>query len=155
MRFFLIVGLIVMAGLALKFLTDSPADFSSGTAGMGQGGFIDEVAMTAYSSTPEQTDSTPFETASGTRVRFGVAACNWMPFGTQFMIPSLFGDKVFVVEDRMSSNYERHPRNSVGIDIWMHDTSEARRFGVKRTTIVLVNARVQPLPGGGGKIVLH
>src|SRR3990167_1248447 len=40
------------------------------------------VTITAYSSTPEETDSTPFITASGTHVRDGVVAANFLPLGT-------------------------------------------------------------------------
>ena len=36
-----------------------------------------KIWITAYSSTPEETDSTPFITASGSHVRNGVAAANF------------------------------------------------------------------------------
>ncbi|MBI2036999.1 MAG: hypothetical protein HYT14_01400, partial [Candidatus Liptonbacteria bacterium] len=55
------------------------------------------VTITAYSSTPEETDSTPFITASGTHVRDGVVAANFLPFGTAVKIPELYGDRLFVV----------------------------------------------------------
>ena len=41
--------------------------------------------VTAYSSTPEETDDTPFVTASGTSVRDGVIATNFLEFGTKNM----------------------------------------------------------------------
>ena len=59
------------------------------------------VLATAYSSTPDQTDATPFITAWNTRVRDGILAANFLPFGTLVKIPEVFGDKIFVVEDRM------------------------------------------------------
>ena len=62
-----------------------------------------KMTITAYSSTPEQTDSTPFVTASGSMVRDGIVANNLLSFGTKVKIPELYGDKVFVVEDRMHS----------------------------------------------------
>ncbi len=60
------------------------------------------MRITAYSSTVDQTDSTPFITANGVHVHDGVVATNALPFGTQIKIPALFGDKVFTVEDRMA-----------------------------------------------------
>lgn len=83
------------------------------------------VTITAYSSTPDQTDSTPFITALGTHVRDGIVACNFLRFGTRVRIPSLFGDKIFVVEDRMAL------KNSHKIDIWFETREEAKQFGLK------------------------
>ncbi|MDP3003980.1 MAG: hypothetical protein Q8N43_00505, partial [Candidatus Azambacteria bacterium] len=37
-----------------------------------------KVVLTAYSSTPDQTDDTPFITASNTRVRDGIVAANFL-----------------------------------------------------------------------------
>ena len=52
--------------------------------------------VTAYSSTPDQTDATPFITANGTTVHDGIIAANWLKFGTRVRIPDMFGDKVFI-----------------------------------------------------------
>ena len=71
------------------------------------------MKVTAYSSSPDETDNTPFITASGKTVRDGVVATNVLPFGTKIKIPSLFGDKIFTVEDRM------HRRMKNVMDIWM------------------------------------
>ena len=87
------------------------------------------VTVTAYSSTPEQTDNTPFITAKGTKVRDGIVAANFLDFDTKVKLPEIFGDKVFVVEDRM------HPRFSDRIDIWFPDTETAKSFGKRRTII--------------------
>jgi 3D (Asp-Asp-Asp) domain-containing protein len=84
---------------------------------------VKRVYITAYSSTPEETDDTPFITASGKEVRDGIVAANFLPIGTKIRIPELFGDKVFVVEDRM------HPRITDVIDIWMPTKDEAKQFG--------------------------
>jgi 3D (Asp-Asp-Asp) domain-containing protein len=93
-----------------------------------------DVWVTAYSSRPEETDDTPFITASGTYVREGVAAANFLPIGTKFRVPDVFGDKVFTVEDRMNSRY-----NDVQIvDIWFGDHREALSFGKKSLTIELL-----------------
>ncbi len=89
-----------------------------------------ETVITAYSSTPEQTDSTPFITASNKRVEDGIVANNYFPFGTKIRIPELYGDKVFVVEDRMNS------RKSVyQFDVWHSDHKEAVDFGAQKTKI--------------------
>jgi len=83
------------------------------------------VPVTAYSSTPDQTDSTPFITASGTGVREGVVACNFLRFGTKVRFPQLYGEKIFVVEDRMAV------RNSHKMDIWFVSRDQAKQFGIK------------------------
>ena len=90
------------------------------------------VIITGYSSTVDQTDDTPYITAWNTRTRPGVVAANWLPFGTNIRIPELFGDRVFVVEDRM------HRRNSHKLDIWFQSREEALRFGVKRARIEIL-----------------
>lgn len=83
------------------------------------------VPVTAYSSTSDQTDSTPFITASGTDVRDGVIACNFLRFGTKVRFPQLYGEKIFVVEDRMAA------RNSHKMDIWFVTREQAKQFGIK------------------------
>lgn len=89
-----------------------------------------KVVITAYSSTPEETDDTPFITASGKQVRDGIVANNLLPLGTKIKIPSLYGDKVFVVEDRMNRRMGDHR-----FDIWFPSHSEAEIFGVKTAEI--------------------
>lgn len=88
------------------------------------------VVLTAYSSTPEETDDTPFITASGKMVADGIIANNMLPLGTKVRIPDLFGDKVFVVEDRMNQRMGDHR-----FDIWLPSKELAINFGVKSTTI--------------------
>lgn len=87
------------------------------------------VPVTAYSSEVGQTDSTPFITASGTSVRRGVIAANFLPIGTRVRFPDLYGDEVFVVEDRMNARYWKR------VDIWMEETADAKNFGLQHTTI--------------------
>lgn len=92
-----------------------------------------EVIVTAYSSTPEETDDTPFITATGKVVEDGIIAANFLEFGTKVRFPELFGDKIFVVEDRM------HQRFSEGrIDIWFPTKQEAEKFGVKNTIMEII-----------------
>lgn len=88
--------------------------------------------VTAYSSTPDQTDDTPFITAANTHVRDGVVAANFAYFGTKMRFPTLYGDKVFIVEDRMNSRYPYR------IDIWMRTREEAKQFGVKIVPIEII-----------------
>jgi 3D (Asp-Asp-Asp) domain-containing protein len=81
------------------------------------------VTITAYSSDPNQTDETPFETASGAYVREGIIAANFLKFGTKVRIPELFGDREFVVKDRLHSKF------SDRIDVWMPSSEQAKQFG--------------------------
>jgi len=89
-----------------------------------------KVVITAYSSTPEETDETPFITASGKSVSDGIIANNMLPLGTKIRIPSLYGSKVFVVEDRMNRR-----KSDYHIDIWMASKPLAVNFGVKTADI--------------------
>jgi len=95
---------------------------------------IIKVEMTGYSSTPDQTDDTPFITASGKHVHDGTIAANFLKFGTKIKIPELFGDKVFVVEDRMARRYFHR------VDIWFPDRSMALKFGKREAEIVIVES---------------
>lgn len=89
------------------------------------------MQVSAYTSRVQETDSTPFITASNTRVRDGVVASNQLPIGTRLKMPELYGDKVFIVEDRMNTRYKNN------VDIWMDDLSAARKFGRKTVKIVI------------------
>ena len=84
-----------------------------------------KVYITAYSSSPDETDDTPNITASGSRTRDGVIATNMLPFGTKVRIPRLFGKKIFVVEDRM------HSRFSERVDVWFPEKQDAKNFGIR------------------------
>lgn len=84
------------------------------------------VIVTAYSSTPDQTDGSPFITANGTYVRDGIVAANFLPFGAKVRFPEMYGDKIFIVADRMAK------KNSRKIDIWMPSRGAALNFGVKK-----------------------
>lgn len=90
--------------------------------------------VTAYSSTPHQTDDTPFITASGKHVRDGIVATNLFPLGTKIKIPEIYGNKIFVVEDRMNQRYGQR------VDIWFPTYWEAKHFGIQRTSIVILES---------------
>lgn len=94
---------------------------------------VRKVWLTAYTSSPEETDDTPFITASGGYTGDGVAAANFLPFGTKFTVPEVFGNKVFTIEDRM------HPRKVNFVDIWVKDKSTAYRIGIRETEIHILN----------------
>lgn len=91
------------------------------------------VPASAYNSEVGQTDSTPFITASGTHVRHGVLAANFLPIGTRVKIPEIYGDQVFIVEDRMNARYHKK------VDIWMENHSDAIVFGSKNIKIEVYN----------------
>lgn len=91
------------------------------------------IIATGYSSTPCQTDDTPYITAAGTPVRTGIVAANFLPFGTKIKMPEIYGENIFVVEDRM------HPRNSNHVDVWFPTSWEALNFGARRTYIEVVD----------------
>ncbi|MFZ4632198.1 MAG: hypothetical protein ACOYL8_03285 [Patescibacteria group bacterium] len=85
--------------------------------------------MTAYNSEVGQTDDSPCITANGFNVcKHGIEdtiAANFLPMGTKVKIPDLFGDRVFIVRDRMN---KKHPNR---VDVWMKDRPSAMKFGVK------------------------
>lgn len=85
--------------------------------------------MTAYNSEAAQTDDSPCITANGFNVcEHGIEdtiAANFLPMGTRVKIPDLFGDRIFVVRDRMNKRYTNR------VDVWMKDRSSAIKFGVK------------------------
>jgi 3D (Asp-Asp-Asp) domain-containing protein len=89
-----------------------------------------KVIITAYSSTEDQTDNTPFITASGKQVKDGIVANNMLPFGTEIKIPDLYGDKVFTIQDRMNRR-----KSDYHIDVWMPSRELALNFGVKTAEI--------------------
>lgn len=92
---------------------------------------INKAVITAYTSTPGQTDDSPFIAASGKRVHDGMIAANGLPFGTRIKIPAVYGEKEFVVEDRMNSRY-----GYGRFDVWLDmSRDEARKFGVKRVDV--------------------
>jgi len=89
-----------------------------------------KVVVTAYSSCPEETDDTPFITASGKSVGDGIIANNMLPLGTKVRIPSLYGNKIFTVEDRMASY-----KSKTHFDIWLPSKTLAINFGVKTAEV--------------------
>ncbi len=93
---------------------------------------VHRTTITAYSSTVDQTNSQPFITASGSWVEDGIVAANFLPFDTKIRIPKYFGDKVFVVKDRMNRRYGDR------VDIWFQTRSQATNFGITYTDIEIL-----------------
>lgn len=115
------------------------------------------ITTTAYSSSRDQTDNTPFTTAWQTPVRDGIVALNFLPKGSLVRFPDLFGDKIFIVEDRMNVRYNYRA------DIWMPGREEAIKFGIKYIKMEVLAPRVdrdyvlnkfEPHPEGGNEISL-
>lgn len=94
-------------------------------------GSIVRVLSTAYSSTVDQTDASPFVAASGRRVGPGIIAANFLPFGTQVRI----GQQIYTVWDRLNARYN----DKYIVDIWMTTRSEAVRYGARIVEIEIVS----------------
>ena len=84
--------------------------------------------VTAYTSSVEETDDTPFITASGSLVDDSTLACPaFLPFGTEVEI----NGKRFFCKDRMNLRY----RYDHYYDMWVQTKEEAREWG--RQTVVI------------------
>ena len=99
---------------------------------------LGNMTITSYRSVPEQTDSTPFITASGERVhKHGVALSrNYLK---RWGGPVEYGDLVYIegfgfkiVNDTM------HPRHQNNIDIWVGTYEEEKAIDVKRGKVWLI-----------------
>lgn len=97
-----------------------------------QTGTTFDLTVTAYSSTVDQCDSSPFITASGTHVHDGTVAANFLPFGTHVTFPNYSGDKVYTIEDRTNAKY------SSRADMWMVSREAALQFGKRHLQMVVV-----------------
>ncbi len=134
-----ITVLLAATGYVLPFaITKAGADPSS-QALLPSATTTLDLRITAYASVPDETDNTPFITANGTYVHDGIVASNMLPFGTEIMIPSLFGDKIFTVEDRMSPYFKR------SIDIWMPSVGKAIYFGLHHAEVVILSSSSAPV----------
>lgn len=91
--------------------------------------------ITAYSSSPDETFGDPFTMASGDRVFDGALAHQYLPFGTKVRFPEQFGDKIFVVKDRL------HPRHTsqYHFDMWVHSKVEAKTWGARQIKVEILN----------------
>jgi len=54
-----------------------------------------------------------------------IRVANFLPIGTVVRFPDKFGEKIFVVEDRM------HEKYGLQVDIWIFNQEEAKKFGIQ------------------------
>lgn len=112
------------------------------------------LRATGYNSHVNQTDSTPFITATGARTRFGIVAVSRdllgsdLPYGSLVRLRDLGSyytgrgagafqhlldeQGLFIVEDTM------HARKTQQLDVWFPDYSTAINWGVRRIEVELV-----------------
>jgi 3D (Asp-Asp-Asp) domain-containing protein len=94
------------------------------------------VRVTAYNAEVAQTDSSPCITANGYNLCESeiedTIATNFLEFGTKIKIPDIFGDKIFVVRDRMNARY-----GTGRMDIYMRDHQTAVNFSAKTVKIYI------------------
>ena len=128
----LIIAAIAWASCAIPLATTRADTSQNALTLSGDASQVMHMRVTAYSSSPDETDSTPFITAMGTEVHDGIVATNILPFGTKIQIPSLFGNKIFTVEDRMN----RRMKNVM--DIWMPSKTKALRFGANYADVIII-----------------
>lgn len=78
---------------------------------------------------PEQTDDTPFITASGSHVHPGTLACpTKLAFGTKVEIEGV----TYTCEDRMNQKFSER------FDIWMASNDDAVAWGMKNETVKIL-----------------
>lgn len=91
--------------------------------------------MTAYSSSPDETDDTPLIGANNKPVGWGTVATNILPFGTRVRFPKVFGrNEIFIVGDRMNARYNGESR----FDVWHPSKSQAKTFGLVITEVEIL-----------------
>ena len=95
---------------------------------------IIQAKIYAYNSIPNQTDSTPFITASGynlgNKKQHYIVANNCLPFGSLISINGIF----YTVNDRMNKRY-----GCKVFDIWMPEKQNAINWGVKYMDVKVYN----------------
>lgn len=140
--FLALVGAFLQPGTPALAIAPAQAEVSVATEVIGPvqndrvSKILENITMTAYSSTPDQTDDSPFIMANGKRVHDGAVAANFLPFGTKVRFPELYGDKVFTVEDRMNKRFNNR------MDIWMETRGEAINFGIRKVTVEILEDNV-------------
>lgn len=88
-----------------------------------------DALVTAYSSTVEETDETPFISADGNQVYDGLIACpRKYGFGTLFRIEG----KIYRCGDRMNQKYDDR------FDIWKASKEDAIHYGIQTLSTEIV-----------------
>lgn len=92
--------------------------------------------ITAYNSEVGQCDNSPCTTANGFNVcEHGIEdsiAANFLPFGAKVRLLELFGERVFIVRDRMNARFPDR------VDVWMINKAQAKHFGVKYAKVEIL-----------------
>ena len=87
--------------------------------------------ISAYTASEDETDSRPWEMASGKTIYDGAIACpSRLTFGTQVLVE----DRLYTCEDRMSRRY----RDGNHFDILVGTKEEARVFGRKSLETIVI-----------------
>ncbi len=93
-------------------------------------------SITSYNSEVGQCDADPCTTANMFNVcDHGIEdtiAANFLKFGTKVRIPESFGNRIFIVRDRMNKRYPDR------VDVWMINKQDSRNFGLRRARIEVV-----------------
>ena len=103
-----------------------------------EGAEVKKWIVTAYCScekccSPKYADGI---TASGRKVKYGMVACNWLPFGTKLLIE---GYGIFTVEDRGSrKHFGTRKEKRKRIDLYLPSHREALKFGRKKLYVIIL-----------------
>ena len=89
---------------------------------------IERMLVTAYSSSEDETDSTPTLSASGESTHQGMVANNCLPFGTKVIMEG----GTYYVEDRGAL---RH--GCQWLDLWMPSKEAALQFGRQKLLVTI------------------
>ncbi len=123
--FFLLFSIFITALLFVTFAQAATFEVQNPTTTITVAGIV-----TAYTSSVDETDDRPWETAAGTLARDGIAACpSEYPFGTEVEIAG----RVFVCEDRMNGRY----RDAEHFDVWVKSKEVAFAFGRQALPVVI------------------
>lgn len=127
-----ILGLDLMsAATAGDLLLNRASTIRRVIAGQIRAGAAVRVLAFAYSSDMAQTDANPYTTASGSTVRAGTMAANFLPFGTQVRI----GNAVYTVQDRMNERYS----DKYVVDLWQPSRAAAIKWGARVVEMEIVS----------------
>lgn len=118
-----------------------------------------EVTMTAYSSTVDQTDDSPFTTSTLQPVRSGIVAVSrdllaeQLPYGTTLRVLEAHGEgekcgawqipMLLEVQDTM------HLRKRNQIDLWLPSRNEALQWGYCQATVEIIDVQATTRPANG------
>lgn len=90
-----------------------------------------DAEVSAYTASEDETDSRPWEMASGKTVYDGALACPArLAFGTRVVIQG----SIYICEDRMNGRY----RDADHFDILMDSKAEAFEFGRQQLSIIVL-----------------